>query len=343
MNYGKIAYQKVSDLEKRFATFSTFQTSSDNNLFEITKTGMSEALGGGYELEFGNIYSTQGKNISFFLHLEITATSAQNLDAHLSLGGVEICSQGDVLSVGNNQVCLQGVGLISNGDSADLKLSIDSTSGATLNFVSLIVIGATTKETTSTTVELRACSVDNNLAVSYIKNGKIYIATTAIDNPKTWASSFTEFLRATTHAICYNVFDNSKPLICAYVDEDKDLYYAVVGSNTQSLVAQNVDSVCILSSTDSGEKCLVIVYVKNGGVFFKTLENYVLSAETSIALPNATFKKVRAFASDDASRYIVATDDEDNNYIVYTIIPAFSKKLFDTLVCDVSITATVYE
>ena len=343
MNYGKIAYFKVNDLEKILSTSARSQTDTASNMFEISKTNLSEALGGGYELDFGDIYSTQGKNISFFLHLEITATSTETVEAHLSLGGAEICSQGELLNVGNNQVCLQAVGAITSGDNAGLKLEIDATSGATLTFVSLIVIGATTKEQTKASTELRACHYGNNLAVSIIKNGKIYISQTSMDNPKTRSGDFSEFISATTHAICYNIYDNSKPLICTYVDGNKDLYYAVVGSNTQSLVAQNVDSVCVFASADPSDECLVIAYVKNGSVFFKTLENYVLSAETEIDIANATFKRVRTLATDDISRYIIATDDEDNNYIAYTILPAFSKKLFDTLACDVSITASVYQ
>lgn len=318
MNYGKLAYLKATDLEKRLSSLSQNED-SDIDCFEISKENLSIAISplSIYRYDFATINAGVGCDCCIFLTLNIAAQTASNIVARIKFNDQLVTSKSCALSVGDNEINLKSVASsIAKGEGV-LSLEIESDNAATLSALSLIVIGAKT-ESQSVKVELKACALNDDFAISYIANGTIKYFSSSFDDVDLNSAQFSDYKPAKTHAVCFDEFnDPLKRLTFAFVSQTGELYLSRLGENQDIFIDNQVSSVCV--GNNSEEECLALIYVKNGKVVFKTLKEGLLSNISELNLPPANYISVRSILGVTDKTYIIATDESLNNYVCASV------------------------
>ncbi len=339
MNYGKLAYLKVNDLEKQLQQNGSDTINPNVDCFEITESESIE-ISSTYTHKFATITTSNTSDCCIFLNLNITSTTAQSVTISLKFDGVVICSQTKSLNAQNNEINISSVASSVAKGQGDLEMTISSEGQITLNNFNLVVIGASINSN-KLSVELKACEFGSLIAVSYIKDNKIYYHQTSTDNINLASAQFVEFKQAQAHSVCFDLYnDEDKSLTFLYVGTDGNLYLARVGDNQEMFVDSSVSSVCVGNNPEEGS--MVIVYVKDGKVLYKTLKQNVLSQSSVLNLPQADFINVRTVASEGNKSYVIATDKDYNNYICSSVGAPNVSKLLENIKFGLNILLSTY-
>ncbi len=342
MNYGKLAYLKVSELEKEMAYDGSKQIqSSALDCFELENDNFNENISSNFSLEFATITPSNSSDCCIFLKFKITATTATTVTLNLTFDDMLVSTYTRNIGVGESEVSISSVGSGVITDVGTLAVSISTTMPVVANGYHLMVIGASTTIATKN-IELKATVFGNNVSISYIKNKKIYYYQCGLDEINLNSAEWIEYKPAKTHSVCYDIYNSNNLLTFVYVGLDDKLYLSRVNENEETLIDENVCSVCVGNSNNTEDASLYIVYIKNGEVVYKTLKNQLLSNIQSMGLPNAKYITVSSLVSESQKSYIIATDENFNNYICSSVMAPDIAKLIENVKFDISLTLNTF-
>jgi len=341
MDYGKLAYIKVNDIEKRLGNVVVTESSSGLNCFEVTSAA-TENISSGETRLLSMVYPNAKDGVCVFSKFTVTSQTSQEITLNLQYSGLTFASVTKSVTAGETtdlDISSVASGVIASD--GELGVAFTSEREFVLSSIKVIVLGATAGES-STKIELKGCEIGSKICVSYIKDGKIYYCLSSPDTFDINNSTFLSYKSAQTHSCCFDRFSKTDDLYFAYTNSDGGLYLAKVGENSETYIDSMVTSVCVGSSNNASDNCLLIVYVKQGSVYYKTLTEGVLSDATKISLPDANFITVRVANTDSQKNYIIATDDENNNYFCQSVLPMDASKLFDSIAFNAAFTISCF-
>ena len=334
MDYGKKAYLKAEELEKLFLTSANKKNTV--KCFEVQNNNISETISSSFVYSFGEVSAEGDASPCFFINLNFSAQNSATINLTLYSGTSLLATLESKVNNYSGSVYFQSIASNSFSSSQELKLKIETTDSVVLSGLDLIGLNATIKEQASVDIEFKAAAIEDNLAISFVKDGKIYYALCSTSSPELNPQNFTELKAAISHDITFNSKKTGNPLTFAYIDTSQNLYISTLGVNGEILIDTSVSS-AIVQNSDDVEEELVVVYVQNGSVFFKTIENGVVGQKHQItALPNAHFVKVHKFFSQSPTIYLVATDENDNNYCLNSLVEVSAKHLKEHLYCTLN-------
>ena len=255
MDYGKIAYIKVSDLEKQLSLQNSNETINSNNLacFEFKNNQpqtFTEKV-----IALSLVKQESNSNICLFGKFNITAQSSSQVKVSFLINETIICTHQKTIS-GNDVIDISGVSIPVVLGEGQLSVMIESTNQITLENFSVIVLGAEGDEG-SKEIELRACVDSTSLAISEIEDGVIkYCVKSLSDDLVIDDADMQTFKSAKTHSISF--LDGV--LYIAYVDDENNLYLANNNSQSEIFVDSLVTSVTI--GVSYSDESIFIAYVR---------------------------------------------------------------------------------
>lgn len=342
MNYGKLAYLKVNELEKEMAYDGSKQIQSNSlDCFELENDNLNETISSNYSLEFATITPSVSSDCCIFLKFKITAMQATCVTLNLTFDDMLVATYTRNLNEGESEVTISSVGSGIISGVGTLAVSITTNNSIIANGYHLMVIGATTSIATKN-IELKATVLGGIVAISYIKNKKIYYYQCSLDEINLNNAEWIEFKPAKTHSVCFDVYNSNNLLTFVYVGLDDKLYLSRVGENEETLIDENVCSVCVGNSTNTDDESLFIVYIKGGEVVYKTLKDSLLSNVQSMGLPPSNYIMVSSLISESQKSYIIATDENYNNYICSSVMAPDIAKLIENVKFDISLTLNTF-
>lgn len=329
MNYGKLAYLKATDLEKKLSNMANNE--SDIDCFEISKNDLNQQINssGPHSFDFAKIDAGGGCDCCIFLSLSFEAIQGADAVIKIKFNDGVVCVKSCEIKSGNSEISLKSVASsIAKGEGV-LSCEIESENEVVLKGFNLVVIGAKT-QSQSVKIELSACALGDNISISFISNGVIKYYSSCVNGLNLSMAEFSEFNPAKTHSIIYDEFnDEDEKLTFAYVSGDNNLYLSRLGENQEMFIDSDVSSVCL--GNNLSEECMVIVYVKNGRVVYKTLKQGLLSDVTEIVLPSSNFVRVRAVLGANEKSYIIATDESFANYVCTSVGEPNAEKCIENI------------
>ncbi|MCR5553456.1 MAG: hypothetical protein K6F08_01800 [bacterium] len=337
MDYGKIAYIKVSDLEKQLSLQNSNETVSSNNLscFEFKNNQpqtFTEKV-----IALSLVKQESNSNICLFGKFNITAQSSSQVKVSFLINETIICTHQKTIS-GNDVIDISGVSIPVVLGKGQLSVMIESTNEITLENFSVIVLGAEGDDG-SKEIELRACVDSANLAISEIEDGVIkYCIKSLSEELVIDDGDMQTFKSAKTHSISF--LDDV--LYIAYVDDENNLYLANNNSQSEIFVDSLVTSVTI--GISYSDESIFIAYVSDGKAYYKVLKNGNLPSRTELTLPNVQFVRIVAVNSNIEKNYLIATDVYGNNYLCKSLIFKNPDSIIEDISFDtlINLNACVY-
>ncbi|MBQ7579223.1 MAG: hypothetical protein IJT25_01685, partial [Clostridia bacterium] len=336
MDYGKLAYLKAEELEKLIKSNGK-NNNGALNCFEIKKNNLNQEVLSNFVYSFGEINAEENNNVCFFINANFVCEANTNITLKLLLNESVIATTTKTANLNNTSIFMQSVSSTMASGKKELKLEIIAENSVILSGVSLIAINASTSNETTNEMEVKASLNNSDLAISFVKDNKIYYALCSTTLPEFNPENFTMFKNAISHDVVFNLGKQNNPLTFAYIDENKDLYISTLNENGDIFVDSGVSSVAIENNGDESEGGLVVIYASGGKVYYKTLINNLLGQKNELKLPESNFVSVRKFFSEeDGIIYIVATDDKNNNFVCNSIIPISANNLSEHLYCTLN-------
>ena len=335
MNYGKSAYLKVIELEKKIN--SDKQDLYSNGYLEFDKPNLNETLSSNKLTEnFPSISLISGQDICFQIQVNVSSVSADTLKAKLYLDDTEIYDESFQLSIGANDFMI--IKTFTPIATKEQKVSIvfeNGTEGNTVKILSikLVILGLSSLSEESA-LEMNALVFGDSVIVSYIDSDLLYYQICKSEPQSISKDKFIKYSKAVSHCFMKkNTNSNSKEnLYLLIVDTDKNLKLVSPFANEDSILLDtNVSFVygCLLENHEDQN---LITYIKNGEVYYSTITDGKIIKGRKISLSESNYKEVYIATNNDSEYvYLIVTNENNSSYILRSLLETASGKFTETL------------
>ncbi len=344
MDYGKSAYLKIYELESRINSLSK-NTNGYSSYLELSKPNINQDFDGlsSVRIEFPE-FDAQSESVCFQANIHLRVSSAGNVKSSLIVNGLIISEDTKAFENGEGDFMIIKTFSPLNANSLKVELLLTGTSplSATVKSVDFVVLGAK-GESANADIEFRAMKVDETSAlISYIDDGKLYYLRTSLEKKTFSFEDFTFYGEARGHCFCKASFENSN--INLYrIDENKNLYVSSFPSREERLVAKNVDSVFACTCPSQMNDTNLILLIKNGTCFYKTLRAEGEVVERPLTLPKGEYTDIYAVSHPESEIvYIIAANKNGSNYIARSLIEVSTGKISEYLKADYLVAVKKY-
>ena len=339
MNYGKSAYTKVLELEKRIGD------TTNGESVRIFDSGNQESYTFSTDLVINSSKLIVEKNnrIYFKISFDLLCTNSNTIKAEYFIDGIVVATKQITLNEGQKQsVYLEFTSVASSNkiDSSYIKLTANNKDGViTLDNYKLIVINASGEtKTQKNGIELRACKTPNDTyIISYTKNGLVWAC--EINNESS-ELDFNSIIYASSH--CF-AFDKSGQLHLYYVDKN-NLYDKTVGSSYNDvLLASNVANVYAIKTTNFNSSDIVVCFISldNDKVFYTCLEGENYGEIKTLNLPNLKFVDL-SMVSGSEFVYLVLTSEDGTSFLLKSAYEPLSNSMFENITSNLAVLTQKY-
>lgn len=336
MNYGKTAYLKVVELEKKYQTTNT-ETGDKNGYLEFDKLGINQTIGTNYfEFDFPEINLLQNKDICFQIKITFASQLDDNMDFSLLLDQLEIHHENP--SISRNQTDYMLIKTFSPIQSQTSKVSLKIKSNSpdnnfTISDIRLIIMGLSSVSQNSS-LEFKALSFADNVLVSYIDSNRLNYQICKLNQQTLNTKDFIFYDSAISHCFMKSESDQETKdnLYLLVVDKNKNLYLKQpFNDNSSKLIDTNVSFVTG-SYIESPQDQNLIIYIKNGEIFYLTIINGNILKSRKLPVPKGEYKEVCiACHSDSEYVYVIATTSTNSSYILRSVIETETGKFVETI------------
>lgn len=327
MNYGKTAYLKVTELEKKINQQSDSKSNTNTGFLEFYKPNLNQDFSNKIcNVTFPNIELTQNSEICFQIKFTINSSKDDKLKIKLLLDESEIHAENLNLKAGENQAFVMKTfsPITTCKSSFCIKFKNNEDENlATLANIKVIVMGLS-NVSTKNELCLHALSLENNILVSFVDSEMLYYQLCS-KSPQTIDQTKFIFLEnCISHCFMKNSKNQEsiKNLFLLSVDKDKNLKLkSPFNQNQDVLIDENVDFVNGIF-IDKLEQNLV-TYIKNGEIFFTMINNNHIVTCRKVLSPNLTFKDIQIATNQENEQvFLVATTDQNSSYIFSSVLEA---------------------
>lgn len=354
MNYGKTAYLKVLDLEKKLALDSNSINSSFSSYLELNKQGINQTFSSTLDatIEFPKIDVTTGQNLCFQIKTTIYSLNGGNVNCEILINDLIIHEESKEIASGESDfIIFKTFSPVTSGEmSFTLRFYTNSSQfSATIKNINVVILGAG-DSLTSTDIELRAIkTASNNALVSFIDSGKLYYQTFNLTENSLKNNNFTYYGTAKSHSFSLSGFiteQNPSPSVTLYrVDTNGNLYMSKnIDLQTESYICSNVSVVFACPCPNISDDTNIITYIKdNGNCYYRTIRGDSVVAEKQLSLPKGRYVDIRAVSHEDSDYvYIIASHENGSNYILRSLVEVSTGKIVEMLEVDYMITISKY-
>jgi len=336
MNYGKSAYLKVVELEKRLS-FSK-EAESFNHFLEFNKINLNQSIYNGTSatLNFPSLVLEKDREICFQIKLSLDSRSQDNLEVKIKLDSLMIASETLTLDAKRNElVCFKPFNPVASGKvDFSLELVGESTDNViTIDDVKVVIIGLSESKSEGA-LDMRAINFEDKVAVSYVEASKLYLYVGALTQKALPSNDFELVCDSLSHSFVTKTKDGQTSLMLFNVSPNGVLSYFDPKSSLQPIIiASGVSYVDAKTIERNGEvEEQLVLYIKNGEVFYASIKGTSLLSSRKLALPKHEYVEVNiASAKEDPSVYVIATSKSGASYIMQSVLEASSRKFIDYL------------
>ena len=337
MNYGKSAYLKVMELEKRISSSNNLDEYASKFL-EFNKTELNQSLynGQSVKIDFPFISLEAGKDVCFQIKITLTSQNSDTLLSSIYLNNICIHDEQSSLKEATNEIILLKTFSPLSSSNHDLSLKFSGESDAniiTISNIKVIVMGLT-NVSSQDSIEMRALKVQNNVLISFIESNTLYYAISSLDAKTIDSKEFSALDQAISH--CFFTKSSTSAMsdvLLGVVDQNNKLYVKTpFKMGTDKLVDENVSFVdCKMIDNQSDENSM-IAYIKDNDIYYTTFRKDSMLTPRKLSISNQKFKEVHIATIENCDDvYIIATDMSGSNYIVKSVVDAESGKITDLL------------
>ena len=336
MNYGKSAYIKVLELERKYGDWSKVISANNDNFYE-NKIAGSYTLSS--ELVLLAFEVIQNGYVIVQALFDAATIIGGSMNCGFLINGENIYGEVKQLS-GTNcvSVALSKKLHVSAGDKIYFYAN-SLLNDITISNVSFFLLGGEVSSSFSSGQkrDLQIIPTNNNTYImSYIDNNQVM----AGEAGGSFEFTFYSIISAISHSFC---FDKNGNLLLFYVDNAHKLYLKIIGSTSNDVcIAQSV--VCVSSAISPvGDSSLAIASytTENGKAYYAVIDENYMSYSRELVFRNYEFVKTFAVTTGDFS-YIVLTSKDNNNYLFKSAYSPLGERIYDSLVASGEIIATKY-
>lgn len=352
MNYGKTAYLKILDIEKEL----NYLNQNENNLnfceFNKPNIDFNITTNTPYNINLGCVNVEKNKNILFQIKTCLQSISQSEVEIQLLLNDNILHSESKtVYNQETETLLIKTYSPLTSGP-INLKLLISTKidgSVTTIKNISTIVLG-TTGDNSISEIELRAVDIaySNEFLISYIDNNELYYLKSNKAEKSLTSEDFNFLLPAKSHCFCLEKFptnENPNPNILLYrVDPNGNLFFSnVFNGEPETLIDENVDVVFASPCPVVSDDFNIIVYIKNGKCYFRTMRESGVTSEKKLPLANGNYIDIRVVSNSDSEYiYVVATHENGSNYILHSLVEVSTGKITEFLSANYSLSVSKY-
>lgn len=342
MNYGKSAYTKVLELERKFGNLSNGGVSGYAHIFETSEFQSFDIEKPG-QIDLGFLSTTNDATVCFV----INSTLVSNQDTQLSL---ELIAEGNVISTKTlhlkagepYQVELIKTYVPIYYSGFGVKLNFSAESKITVKNLSMIAINADSSQGNSIEdIELRSVKTPlGSYIISYAYAGNILAC--EVDISVSRELDFRVVAKGISHSFA---FDKNNELYLFYVDKENQLYSKKVGSVfNDELLSLDAQKVCASGcpKNASGHIAVCFTHKKSLSMNYLVLGDSGRWGESiSLAVPENEYCHI-SMASSENFMYLVLTTLSGFNYILKSAYEPLGAGLSDQIKFSYSLDANKY-
>ena len=342
MNYGKSAYTKVLELEKRI------NSSSESGLFRIYDSGEKSDLTFQNQkvVEFDKLVANKNKKMQFQVSFGITSVSNQTVYLSCEVDGELLVKREIELVAGQeiNQTLDFTYEKNSSGVvNGKLVFTSNSDNSILIKRFRVIVLNATaeSKKQEISGVELRSLKTpDDTYIVSYTGDDNVvYACEISSDDCEL---EFFKILNGISHSFA---FDKSGQLHLYYVNENHELFDKVLGSsfNDQKL-SDDVEQVYAIGTSKYNQSEIVVTMISTNRSKIKyfTKEYFGYSEIMDLGVPSKYYYNDLCMAVTDKFVYVVATTTTGLNFILKSGYEPIASSCFEEVNIEMDLTVEKY-
>ena len=339
MNFGKAAYTKVLEIERKLGAGDI---SHENiGVYESSTIENLSVDAGNYTVDFGALEPT-AEGICFLIKGDVESKTSGDISFTLFCGEEAIETKSFEGVLGQFTLDISKV-YASKDSSVPVWIEISSTCDFVIRRMSLICINANgANDNSSEQIELKAVKTpDETFIISYTKNTQVYACEV---NPE--VSLEMNFLKVMDGVVSHAfAFDKSGVLLLFYVTTSGDLFLRKVGSEQNDVrVLENSSCVsAVMAPENVSADVLVCAIVNNKmNVCYFSIKSDVVSESQYLAVPqNKTYEDISLVSAENFA-YVVVTASTKDNYILKSAFEPLSGAMFDTIECGYVLTARKY-
>ncbi|MBQ7466620.1 MAG: hypothetical protein IJS74_00950 [Clostridia bacterium] len=353
MNYGKSAYLKVIELEKKISS-SSADFSSASGYLEFDKTNLSQSFSdiSPFTATFPSIELKQGQEICFEIKATLSALSSGTFNVGLNINNSRIYAESKQVAAGFNDIIIFKTFTSISNENSSFSLDFYSETNsfsATIDDIKVVILGLN-NALINTDIEMHAIKAsEDKVLVSFTDSDKIYYNIADISAGSISSDDFSLLSSAISHCFTLNTlsvpnaYDQSKVFLLR-VDANKNLYLSnCFVSQSETLIDTSVTSVYATACPTGMEDDILIVYIKNGQIYYTSIKNGNILTSKKLNLGGNNFASVTAITRNDSDHiYIIATDKNNSNYIAKSINAKELSSTLENISIDCSVALTKY-
>ena len=340
MNFGKAAYTKVLELERKLGT-------SENGLasigvYESATIEKLSVTAGNYTVDFGSIEQT-ADGICVMIKGEILAESAADITFSLFCAGEKVSGKVFDGVLGQSYFDITKVVSGGAGKVVSVVLEIQSSCDFVIERMSMFCINGKGEDASSEgDIELKAVKTpDETFVISYVNNSQIFAC--EVDTKATLEMNFLKIMDGViSHAFA---FDKSGNFLLFFVTTSGDLFLRKIGSGeNDTKISENCSCVSAVLAPENVSADVLISCIQGGGkkVVYFWIKDGVISGLQDLSLPAGKVFCDLALVSAENFAYVVVTSSLSENYILKSAFEPLSGVVFDRLECGYVLTTKKY-
>lgn len=347
MNYGKSAYLKVIELEKKIDN-SNQNYFDKNGYIEFDKPKLNELLKDNKHSEdFPAISLVKDQDICFQIQINVSSSQSDTIKTSIYLDETEIHEEDNQIEAGTNEFMIiktftpiatkqHKVTLVFKNTSASNTVKILS--------VKLVILGISGLSENSA-IEMNALAFGENIIVSFIDSNQLFYQICKPEPQSISKEKFIKYSKAISH--CFMKKSSSsiskEDLYLLVVDTENNLKLVSPFSAAEEVLLDTGVSFVCGSLLEDHEDQNLIVYVKGGEVYYSTITDNKIIKGRKIPLSDTNFKEV-CIATNNESEYVylIATNQDNSSYILRSLLETASGKFTETISASYMIKVSKY-
>ncbi len=316
MDYAKYAYIKTKELEE---TASTINQSGSTTTVEFVNPILNMQVTSSATISLGQI-NLLGASC-FQLQLICLSNTTGDVAVEILVDSVPVVSEERSIASGENQLIITKAytpAKVCNVNLAARITVLSNNYSCKITSCSLVMWGAISEVNVLNSVDIRGLTLGENVLVSYTESGKIYAATTSVEEKSLLASDFSLVANGISH--CYAKSKKDDEVYFFRVDSIGNLYYSIsdngaMGQETRLDIGVSWVSARVCPNSYSED--IIVCYIKDGKPLYRCMTNHVMGSASAFTLPVGSYSKVEvADAPESQKVYVICTHTNGSNYIL---------------------------
>lgn len=312
MDYAKYTYVKLNELASEDTTKERKSTTSiefASGILNMQITGESD-----YFLGEAYFYGSTNFQVSALL----TSLVSGRVALQLLVDDIAILQEERVID-GETQAILFKIFNPQMNSQSKIKLRIKVLSesfSCTLMSCTLVVGGAVS-DAQKTGLLMRILPHDDKALISYSENNNIYVCDSLVTQQTFPKDEFSLVASGISH--CFAT--DKQSLYFFRVDASGNLFYSKYSDIlTETKIDECVTDVFARQCSESMNEDMLICYIKNGKVMYRTMTNQVIGSATQLSLPDGEYISVEVADSQQVDNmFVLCTHKNKSVYILHSV------------------------